>query len=273
EIWNLGHLFGFLILWLFMINLFPVFYPDSIRRVGLVFLIMLAASAAIEIIQHYIGRSASVKDVGLNIAGTMIAMSIVILRYRTFRKMSYGVVVIFILVVFVLIWPTVKIFIDEINISRQFPVLSDFTTPFESGRWQSSDADMVLVKEKDLTVLDVVLLPENKYSSVALNSFGQGWEKYRELVIELNNTMELDIPLVLRLHDKHHKKYNNQHSDRFNRSINLAPGYREIIIPIIDLYNSPRDRKMDVNNIESIMIFAININKKKHFRIYKVFLR
>ncbi|VAW95386.1 hypothetical protein MNBD_GAMMA21-468, partial [hydrothermal vent metagenome] len=41
EIWNLGHLFGFLILWLFMINLFPVFYPDSIRRVGLVFLIML----------------------------------------------------------------------------------------------------------------------------------------------------------------------------------------------------------------------------------------
>ncbi len=273
EIWNLGHLFGFFIIWLFMLNRYPAFYPDSFKRVGLVILVMLAASIVIEVIQHFIGRSASIWDIGLNLAGTLIALSVVIYGHKTFQGRSYGIVIMFILISSVFTWPTAKIFIDEVYVARQFPVLSDFTTPFELSRWRKKSAEITLVKENNLMVLDIVLLPESKYASVALSSFGKSWGKYSNLVIELHNTMAFDIPLELRLHDNQHKDNGNQFSDRYNKSIILTPGHSRIIVPLIDLYHSPKNRKMDINNIESMMLFVVDLEQKKRFRIIRVYLQ
>jgi len=270
EIWNLGHLFSFFIAWMFLINLFPVFYPKSLKHITLVVLLTLISSFAIEIIQHFIGRSASVKDIGLNIGGTFIALSIVILKSRILRNYFKVHVSFFFLVTILVLWPSMKVFIDEVHIRQQFPVLSDFSRSFEISRWSTNHSKVKLVRTDDRDVLKVTLLPEGKYSIVALQTSGDNWSEYTELVIEIVNKAGIDFPITIRVHDSLH---NNRYSDRYNNTYNLQPGASTIIVQIIDIYKSPKDRKMDLNNISSVTLFGMNLDAEKELQINKVYLR
>lgn len=270
EIWNLGHLFGFFVLWLFLVNLFPIFFPTSLRRIGLVVLCTIIASGGIEVIQYFIGRSASINDIGLNLAGTLMALSIFLLRYRPFARHSYTLVFFLLVSVSIFMLPATKVFIDEIHLRQQFPVLSDYSKPFEIGRWHSSNARISIVDTESRKVLDVTLLPTGKYSSVSLTSFAGDWSGYKELVFELVNKQATELPITIRVHDYLH---DNRYDDRYNKTFKLPSGVSSISINTLDIYKSPKGRNMDLSNIASILLFGISFDKQKVFQLKRIYLR
>lgn len=273
EIWNLGHLFGFFVVWLFLMNLFSLFIPSSLKRIGLVLLVTLIASSLIEIVQHYIGREATLQDIGLDLVGTILAVIVIISLKKCFRGNLSALITFFFITTAVLVWPSAKIFIDEVNIVRQFPILSDFSTPYELSRWSSNNAVFYIEERGDNHILKVRFRRDARYSVLALNSFGSAWNKYNELVYRVNNPGSHSLNIYVRVHDREHKYSHFAYEDRFYRAIKLKPGRSEIKIKLLDIYKAPEGRKMDLTEIESIMLFTVNLEKDAELEITKVFLR
>jgi len=273
EIFNLGHLCGFFIVWIFVLNIYSMFSPLTFTRFALVILITLLASVLIEITQHYIGRSASIKDVGLNIAGTLAALAFMVAKNKSFQVYSYPVAAIGLFSAGLLMFPSTKIFVDEYHIVRQFPVLSDFSTPYELNRWSSNKAIIHLAKRGNANVLKVKFRKDARYSVVALNSFGDEWEKYKELVYSVNNLTADSLSINVRVHDHDHRYSGFAYKDRFFQEFLLDPGTSEISIELLDIYEAPEERNMNLAAIESIMLFTVNAENDVELEINKVFLR
>ncbi|MGD8927203.1 MAG: VanZ family protein [Thioalkalispiraceae bacterium] len=270
EMWNLLHLCAFFIIWLFLVNLFSFFRPDRLPTIGKIILLTVVASILIEVIQSYIGRDASIEDIALNLAGTLLALIVTIYKGQYFKGRSYYIYFIFIVFTIMLVWPGIRIFIDEIQRREQFPVLADFSKPYELGRWSSNHAKLSISSTSLGKVLDVTLLPGSRYSTVTLHTIHEDWEQYRELMIVIVNNENTKLPLVLRINDAAH---NNEYSDRYNKRREVPEGLSTITVKLLDLYNAPKGRRMDLNNIQAISLFAIDLNSTRKFQIKKIYLR
>jgi VanZ family protein len=270
EIWNLGHLGAFFTVWLFLCNLFKVFKPDSLKRIIVIITVTLLVSVAIEVIQYYIGRSASRKDVGLNLAGTFLALIVVIHANKYFNVRRYILYVVFILSTGVLVWKSSTVIFDEIQRRLLFPVLADFSKPYELGRWSYSSARLEIIETDIGQVLNVTLLPIRQYQSIGFQTAGQDWTKYQELLIVINNNSKSELPLTLRIHDT---KHNKNYEDRYNKSREIPPGLSTITVKLQDLHYAPRNRNMRLDEIQEIMLFTANIKQETQFQIKKIYLR
>jgi hypothetical protein len=270
ELWNLLHLVTFFVVWLFIISQYQYFRLDRLRVIVKIIVITLVASIIIETIQYFIGRSASLTDVGLNLAGTLFALLVFIRKNRFSKPKSYLVYLIIIPVIGFLLWPSSKVFIDEVQRRQDFPVLADFTKPYEVERWSFHNAELKIRQSEIGNVLQVTLLPGHKYSTVTLNTIAADWGKYRELTLVVMNLENKELPLTIRIHDAMH---NNKYNDRYNKSRELQPGLSTISVKLLDLYKAPESRKMDLENIEAISLFASNLQSKKTFLIKKIYLR
>ncbi len=273
ELWNLLHLFGFFIAWVFLLNLVPQFAPKNLKRLGLVVLVTVVVSGAIEFVQHYIGRSASVKDIGLNLAGTLVALIIVIFTKKYLRPWQPVVIGFLLVTILGLLWPSTKIFIDELYIAKNFPVLSDFSSPYELSRWEQWKAKYKLQGGEGKKVLHVTFEKDARYSIVALNSFGHEWIKYKQLVFLVHNPGSNAFTTYIRVHDRKHSESNDAYRDRYNREEKIQSGATEISIELLDIYKAPEGRRMNINEIESIMMFTLNLEEQRELIIEKIFLR
>jgi len=269
ELWNMLHLAAFFVLWLFLVNQFNSLRPDTLFSIIKIILITLIASVIIETIQYFIGRSASLKDIGLNLAGTLFALIVTIQINRYFKGTSYYLNLSMIVIAGILLWPSARIFIDETQRRLDFPVLADFSRSFEIGRWSSNSAKVEIIKTDIGNVLDVTLLPRGKYPGISVQAISTDWGKYRELVIVVVNNNDTTIPLTIRIHDALH---NNQFYDRYNRSREIPVGLSTITVNLLDLYKAPKDRKMDLSNIRAIGLFATDLKSEVNFKIKRVYL-
>jgi len=66
----------------------------------------------------------------------------------------------------------------------------------------------------------------------------------------------VDRNLNIRINDVQHTQ---EYSDRFNRCFTVHPGINKIIIPLDNVINAPLGRKMDMNHIQTICVFARNV--------------
>ena len=57
-----------------------------------------------------------------------------------------------------------------------------------------------------------------------------------------------------RVHDKWH---NHHFSDRFNLTILVRHGWNDFTIAIEDIEKAPKERSMDLENIEGFVIFTV----------------
>nr|WP_232364805.1 CIA30 family protein [Desulfosalsimonas propionicica] len=69
---------------------------------------------------------------------------------------------------------------------------------------------------------------------------------------------EKQVKLHLRIEDrKHAQSENQQYTDRYNSSFDLPPGkWKTIKIPLEEIENAPKTRKMNMEQISSIMFFV-----------------
>ena len=227
-------------------------------QIFLVVSAVLVTGSAIEGAQSFIpGRSPSLVDITANAAGAMVFLSVKnIPRTRSHFVLFFSTIA---LAAF-LLTPFFKSLADELIAYKQFPLLAGFETPFEAhrficgtGRFSISD-EHAYSGSRSLRVRFGTQI----YSGIALEYMPGNWQGYSEFQLAVYNPAERQVTLHLRIHDKTHSKAERMiYADRFNRTFSLAPKqWNEISIPLAHIENAPKNRRLNMKEIDSIGFFV-----------------
>lgn len=262
HFWDLGHIFFFAILTTIILSLWQTiaqkkFAGQCIRIV----LITLLLGTTIEIFQYGFSRTPDAGDMVRNLIGSCL----VLFFWAPSRKTIPGkklrmLQLLTALVSIVGLLPLSIALTDERTAKKQFPVLSDFETPFEKYRWRgeamhSIDHGNAHHGKSSLKVQ----LATTEYSGVGLKYFPRDWRNYEALTFSVYNPESKPIKLTCRVHDRRHTEGPQQFSDRFNKSYVLGKGWNTIKINLDEIANAPKTRQMDISQIYGFGIFATRL--------------
>jgi len=271
--WNLGHIAYFaLFAWLLL-------QWDVLRRQTRwqqwmwVLTASLLLGGAIEVLQLGTRRSADVEDILRDLGGSLLVLAFYPGLLGTGRLLRRGLRG---LVLVLLLWesmPFGRALIDAGFAHRQFPVLADFSTPFELDRWSGGAKLRVVEAEDGRPALHMTLLPGD-YSGASLKDFPGDWSGFAALVIELDLLSDEPLRLTVRVHDRQHENGPRafEFGDRFNRSLLLQPGRNRLRIPLESVLQAPAGRNMDMDRIVDVTLFASSLNAPREVLLRRLFL-
>lgn len=251
--WGIGHLLCFG-LWSLVYSLWRG-DRSFLRLVMEVIILTFFFGGLTELLQTGIGREASWQDLGNDMLGSLTAICFFSDgRKRPARPRLWlwqapvGVALLWALI------PTAKVMVDDLAAWSQFPLLAGFESPLEVGRWQGSARRRISrqVQYSGLAALEVTLSTQH-YSGLGLRNFPRDWTGYRLLQLQVHNPQENPLTLHFRIHDQHH---NNQHSDRYNQTFQLQPGWNKLQISLDDVLRGPRTRPLDLSRVAGMGVFV-----------------
>ena len=237
HFWDVGHIVYFALL----AGLLARWRFISLMQVAgqwmAILSVTLVAGVSIELLQYGTTRTPDPGDVLRDLTGSLLVLVFgtggALLQPRTWRNCLQFSVLLLLLVQFV---PLARSLIDEAIASRQFPLLSDFDTPFEIDRWGGapglSVVSMPAISESRLLK---VPLTTARYSGIRLDYFNGDWTSARILRIRVYNPDSNPLQITCRIHDIQHTHGNQEFDDRFNRGFILGTGWNQLEIDLKDV--------------------------------------
>lgn len=271
--WELGHIFLFAIL-TFLFFYYPAKrFPRSHRFFYITLLSTLLLGLAIEFIQMYVGRDFSLGDLGFDLIGSLTALCCLIAGGALVinRWLSRAVTVLTAVLGIYAIAPVLFAVVDEVNMGRSFPLLADFESTLEVDRWQGDVEIVNLLSSRGEEKVLRIPLSTTHYSGVSLSYFPRDWRAYKQLSFEFFNPDRRPLDLTIRIHDnKHYDLGKGDYDDRFNRVLEVMPGWNRFSVDLRDLAKAPANRDMDLANIQEFGLFSIDLPKPRVIYIDKV---
>jgi len=259
--WDIGHIIYFALLtgllcrWRFVANM------SLAGRWGLILAITLLLGVSIELMQHGTTRTPDIGDVLRDLTGSLVVLvfgsSGTALRPPVLRLTLQAAVL---LLSLVQLWPVTKSLVDEAIARHQFPLLSDFETPYEIERWTgSARLSVETVPSIAHSRLLKLSLTTDHYSGAVLKYFDGNWTSAGRLEFSLYNPDEDPLQITCRIHDLQHADGNEEYEDRFNRRYTLIHGWNHIDIDLDEVKISPARRNMDMSRIREIGLFVTSL--------------
>ncbi len=273
EIWNLGHFFYFGLFALLLDDYLELQNHSYFFRVCANIGVLLFVGTAIELIQlGMVDRIFSLGDVFRDVSGGCVVlcwrMSSAVSRWqlRILTILAIGLVLLNLL-------PLSVVAFDEYSAYRDFPLLSGFESRLELDRW---GGDIELAQDSFVArqgnYAAKIALTTKQYSGVSLHYFPGDWSEWNKLVFSVYNPGPL-LELHFRVHDNQHTGDKQQYDNRFNGSTVLQSGWNEVIIPMSDIANGPRDRQMDLTKIRGFGLFVIRQSENRTLYLDNVCLQ
>jgi VanZ family protein len=263
--WDMGHVAAFSLWSHLLVRTGPVRDASVRRRWIAVILFCLAAGGAIEGIQKVTGGDASLGDLLRDVVGGIVTVCWFVPRSGGRTGSSSRVATAFAVILLLLAgFPLLAAVTDEAVARSQFPTLSDFETPFESGRWSGNarvSADRSFSSRGRASLR--VELDTSPYSGTFLTHFPGDWRGYRFLVVDVLNPSREGIEVTCRIHDERHEEGEQRYEDRFNKGFPLPPGWSEIRIDLREVARAPAGRMMDPGRIRSVGLFATGLRENR----------
>jgi hypothetical protein len=272
AVWDLGHILFFALFSSLLLGLLNRRATMTYgRKFALVFPAVFAVGLVVEILQMLSGgRTPDGGDLLRNQLGCLIAFGIFVPRQwawtRLFRAGVAGLLLL-------ALWPLSRALIDETLAARQFPVLADFETPFESQRWVHPSQlrrQGQIVRHGNQAVR--VQLTTARFSGVSLFHFPGDWRGYRSLRFSVYNPREEPLELNCRIHDAHHRDHRNEFHDRYNQQFQIQQGWNDLSVPLDRVRTAPRDRSMDLTRIKGFGLFVVQQPRPLDIVLDHVFL-
>lgn len=259
ELQNSGHtLLLCLITFAFIYAAHRYWFRSSLKLSMLIAVFLsVIFSGLSEYIQPFVGRESSGEDLYQDFLGIIAG----VLLYAAFisrsltRYVCLGCALL--VVAYGLSSPVVWYYAKELR-DKNFPLLADFENAIGSRFYDA----------RYRALLTFVEAPEgwqDNHSTVARIDFKPGswpglrafdlrgnWGEYQELILEVYNPETSVLELVVRIHDEQH---NNEHDDRFNQTLDIAPGLNEIRIPIEKIAKTRSGRYLNLKQIRVMMLY------------------
>ena len=274
--WDLGHFCLFFVYTYTLLQIWESFTKRSFQgQVIFILLLSLILGILVEWSQASFDRTFSLKDILGNIVGSITAIAFLSpARLALSRKALRLSQLTLCILILLLTFPLARVLIDQVIARRQFPVLSNFETPFELYRWGGRSIisiDGGIVKEGKSSLK--VQLNTEKYSGASLNHFPSDWHDYGYLHFCIFNSLLDPLKIIIRINDDDHISNGQLYRDRFNRQYLLSSGWNSIDIAINDIRNAPKNRLMNLRAIKNLTIFTVKLEHPRVIYIDDVRLR
>jgi hypothetical protein len=106
--------------------------------------------------------------------------------------------------------------------------------------------------------LEMNLYP-SPYPGIALSNFNPDWSRHDTLKFDIYNQEDISLRLTIRIDDAKDPSYNG----RYNHPIILSPGMNHISILLNSLHTSETDRKINLTNVQQVILFLKQPEKKQ----------
>ena len=277
ELWNLGHIAYFALLILLLGKLkFVANLSVKYQWLGLLFLTLMLG-VLIEVLQYGTERTPDIADISRNLIGCFLVLSfkssylkLLDLFWCSFIKVMAIIILIISMV------PLMIALADELIARSQFPVLSNFETPFEIDRWYGKASKEIVKLEPDSDSHQMKIeLTTARYSGVGMDYMPAYWEDYDSVYLKLYYPYDDVLNITVRIHDLEHEigTYQYEYYDRYHGKFQLKKGWNEIKIPFEDVIAAVKKRKMNLTQIRDISFFSILLSEPKTIYLDKVYLQ
>jgi hypothetical protein len=273
--WNLGHLIYFGLLTYLLLRI-----PLISRRTwpvqwSLVLLITLVLGVLIELLQNGTQRTPDLEDVFRDLIGSLLVLVFLTNQWASAKRLAwrFAIKAVVLSLVTLQLYPVSVSLFDETMARLQYPVLADFTTPFQMTRWTGS-ARRSIEEPTGLegdAVMQVIFGIE-RYSGVFLSHFPGDWRGYRRLRLSLFNPADVLLSVTCRIHDRRHRQGMQRYSDRFNERYLLEPGSNELAIELSSVVDAPKKRQLELGQIQKLGLFTTSLKDPKTLYIRKIWL-
>ncbi len=258
SFWNLGHLLYFAGLPLLLFSFPPGKHLKPLLQLSIIVGATLILGTLVEFFQYGVDRTPDTGDIFRDMMGACIAIGFLLPIRKSVPKIPMRI---FRTALIVLLasqfYPIVIDLIDEHQARRDFPILSDFQTPFQIHRW-TGDADITIeshIGRQGNRAMRVALTTQ-MYSGTALKYFPADWRQYQWFQFRIYNPSADAITITCRIHDKRHTQGVQRYQDRFNTTRSVAQGWNTITISLEEVRRAPDNRQMDLSQIYGVGIFA-----------------
>jgi len=269
ELWDLGHIVYFAVTVYVLVEL-GLLKLGLLRKFSLpvqwsaLLLLSLLWGTLIEVLQYDTQRTPDLADIFRDMTGCLLVLSFhPALLKLSIRNGKLLIRLLVSLLLFIQLIPLSIALIDEAVARQQFPVLSNFETPFELDRWGGGEI-VQLDEGSDFHQLKVKLTTST-YSGVGMNYFPSDWKGYSSVRLNFFNPSDKTLTLTIRIHDAEHETGSRAYaySDRFNTRVKLIKGWNDITIALDKVESAPRGRKMDLSQVADISFFAIRLPERR----------
>lgn len=276
ELWNLGHILYFALLVL-LFSRWSLFLRLPLVWCWLLLIgLTLVSGWGIELLQYGTARSADLMDVSRDLCGALLMLAFhpsFVDRDGVWLKRFLQIIAAVFLIYHLL--PVSIAITDETMARLQFPVLSDFSTPFELERWRGNGQREVVEGYAGKAGKQMkISLQSRRYSGVGLMYMPADWSSFRFVNLDIYSEYEEPLTLTVRVHDAIHQTVEPTHlfNDRFNKRFTLVKGWNAIKIDLIEVRLAPRKRAMDMINVADISFFLSSVKSPKALYLDQVYL-
>jgi VanZ family protein len=263
DIWDTGHVVFFCTLIIVLLKTSLLKKKDTWIHLCFISILCLVAGMLIEVIQLNVGRSFEIKDLWNDLLGGYLGfLFVLILKKNSKMWIMISSSFLILLILFIVLRPVCFSIEDEFIIENQFPVLADFETTHELGRWDTNLAKLhyeYKFVRQGRSAMQINFFP-GKYPDITLRVFHNNWVGYNALHFSVYSTDKYPVTINLKIYDSQHISNGYNFSDRFNRELILRSGWNDFDIPVKDILEAPHDRLMDLANIVSVSLFLDHLN-------------
>lgn len=274
DLWDTGHFVLFAGMSFILLHLSILDSRHPLVKLAAVLGFCISFGFLTEYLQVYAGRNFELKDVFSDVFGGLFIYFVGLLHRQ--RHLITNLLISFIaLIIFVMGTRTFIIsLVDEWRISQSFPVLSDFERYSELKRWKARSARILSSDEYQASGKRSmkVYFGGNRYPSINLRYFKKDWRDFQFLNFSIYNPGQDPLSLEIKLTDEIHPQFHFDYKDRFNRTIESAPGWNHYKINLEDVINAPEMRKMDISQMRRFGIFMRRPGRVISFYLDHVYL-
>ena len=259
QLYSLGHFFFFALL-AWSLSRLPVLTRESfVLHSAFILLAIVGIGGAFELIQPFWGRTASWKDMGINIAGALAGLLFSSPgRTGLNPKLLKGFQALILAWFCMIFYDPVITLYDMHQASKQFPILSDFETRFQHKRWSNGKIVHHLSRYGEASLL-VHLDHQKQYPGTTLiHSFGN-WRGYSTLALSIYNPSPDPLKMFISIRDLEHSLKRQGIGDRFDKRFEILQGWNDLLIPVADIATAPKTRMLNLGQLSSVVIFTMNL--------------
>ena len=236
------------------------------------FAITVVLSLLSEVVQIPTARDASLDDVLLNCSGAIsFLLAITAISSRSGLAPRYrGLAAVAAIAILVFgTAPLIRVSLAYLERNHQVPVLLSLDARFGDTFIRKQNISFTRESGQYGTCARI-RLGQGPWPGVALHDIWPDWSDYRTLIIDVDVDGEHAIELSVRIHDREHIHGQQLYSDRFNTRFTLEPRRHLLNIPIASVVEAPRNRQMNVRDIQSLILFSTTAYSGRSFCLHEI---
>ena len=221
-----------------------------------VWVFVVGGGCLVEIVQSFIGRSASWHDVVANTLGVTAGILWAMTRTSRSRHIRRRATAVAILLLCVAAVRVPLVLADCLFQQMEKPMLASFERPLEMIRWEAYECKMARASEHATHGRFAIRLQpgEKEYCGIFSRRLLSDWSDYKTLAFDVT-VDDAVAKFIVEIKDFISTR-ECKPSDYYERLFRLGPGSHQIKIPLADVADAPKDRKMDSSRI-SLLHFAL----------------